>query len=400
MSNQWTPPLDTRREEQKRKESIQRNSSSVQKILQQSLRTNNIEGEWGQDLHSNPIGCSLLPVHDQFKLPKEEKNKEKSQETAEITFSAPRPNKDKEENKEKNKGKSQELSETGGITLSAPRPNLPMDNYNGTRSQQSTTYSQRFLESKPGKYYQPCIWCIGYSSRLGKQERIVQNPARERQIPSSSGPVWECDSETGKVGVRELLGDECLDLFMPVETRSPNQVSNNNSIQKENNGTMQKLQSYSELVDRLKNDCEFREFHGPTDNWLIGQENREFFSKKYGITSIDPLLMIVVLCLCGVEMERGMQILGINKLEGLANYLYHPDKICAVMKDTGELVPEVELTRRVTEKLENKKLEKKKLAEKNREKRLAKKKRLAEQKRLAEEKRVAEKKKSGLRIET
>ncbi|CAB4388943.1 unnamed protein product [Rhizophagus irregularis] len=47
------------------------------------------------------------------------------------------------------------------------------------------------------------------------------------------------------------------------------------------------------------------------------------------------------------EMERGMHILGINNLEGLADYLYHPDKICAVMEDTGELVPAVEPTRRV-----------------------------------------------------
>jgi hypothetical protein len=344
-------------------------------------------------------------VHDQFKLSKEEKNKEKSQETAEINFSAPRPNKDKEENKEKNKEKSQELSETGGITLSAPRPNLSMDNYIGTRSRQATIYSQHFLKSKPGKYYQPCIWCISYSPRLERQERIVQNPARERQIPSSLGPVWECDSETSKMGVRELCGDECLDLFMPVEIRSPNQVSNNNSIQKGNKGSMQKLQSYPELVDRLMNDCEFRKFHGPTDEWLIDQENREFFGKKYGITSIHPMFVdhsrTVLLFLDdrGImfmwsETERGMQILGINKLEGLANYLYHPDKICAVMKDTGELVPEVELTRLVTEELENEKLEKKKLAEKNREKRLAKKKRLAEAKRLAEEKRYeAEKQK-------
>ena len=73
---------------------------------------------------------------------------------------------------------------------------------------------------------------------------------------------------------------------MAVEIRSPNQVSNNNSIQKENKGPMQKLQSYSELVGRLKDGCEFREFHRPTDKWLIDQENREFFGKKYGITSI------------------------------------------------------------------------------------------------------------------
>ena len=153
---------------------------------------------------------------------------------------------------------------------------------------------------------------------------------------------------------------------------------------------MQKLQSYSELVDRLKNDREFREFHEPTDKGLIDQENREYFNKTYGITSIHPLLVdhsrTVLLFLDdrGIMFRWdemiGMYIFGINKLEGLANYLYHPDKICAVMKDTGELVPEVELTRRVMEKLENEKLEKKKLAEKNREKRLAKKKRLTEEK--------------------
>ena len=78
---------------------------------------------------------------------------------------------------------------------------------------------------------------------------------------------------------------------MPVETRSPNQVSNNISTRKKNNGTMQKLQSYSELVDTLKNDREFREFHGPTDEWLIDQENREYFNKTYGITYIRPLLV-------------------------------------------------------------------------------------------------------------
>ena len=50
------------------------------------------------------------------------------------------------------------------------------------------------------------------------------------------------------------------------------------------------------------------------------------------------------------EMEYGMRILGINKVEGLANYLYHPEKICVVMID-DELVPEVELERRVEEKM-------------------------------------------------
>ncbi|PKC16883.1 hypothetical protein RhiirA5_406495 [Rhizophagus irregularis] len=92
--------------------------------------------------------------------------------------------------------------------------------------------------------------------------------------------MWKCDSKIGKVGVWKLLGDKCLDLFMLVETRSPNQVLNNNSTQQRNKGTMQKLQSYSELVDRLKNNCEFYEFHGPTDNLLIDQENKEFFDDR------------------------------------------------------------------------------------------------------------------------
>jgi hypothetical protein len=189
---------------------------------------------------------------------------------------------------EKNKEKSQKISKTNEADFSVPKPNLSMNINDGTRSQQATIHSQHFLESN----YQPCIWCINYSNRLGRQEKIVPNPTKEQQIPSSSGSMWECDSEIAKeLGVRELLGDECLDLFMSVEIRSPNQVSNNNSIQQRNKGFMRKLQSYSELVERLKNDCKFREFHGPTDKSLIDQENREFFGKKYGIISIRPLFV-------------------------------------------------------------------------------------------------------------
>ncbi|CAB4375434.1 unnamed protein product [Rhizophagus irregularis] len=70
-------------------------------------------------------------------------------------------------------------------------------------------------------------------------------------------------------------------------------------------------------------------------------------------------------------MTKEMNILGINKMDGLANYLYHSDKMCAIMKDTGELVPRVEFKRRIEEKMAKEKLEKAKLVEKNREKRLA-----------------------------
>jgi len=219
--------------------------------------------------------------------------------------------------------------------------------------------NQHLLEIKSGKDYQPCVWCITYSSVEGRQEKIVPNPTKERQIPSSLRSTWKCGSKTRRLGVRELLGDECLDLLMPVDARSGNQVSNNITTEK-NNGTMQKLQSYSELVETLKNDREFREFCGPTDEWLIDQEHREFFDEAFGITYIRPLLVdhsgLVGLFLDdrGImfkwsEMEYDMQVLGINKMEGLANYLYHPEKIFVVTEDTGELVLEVEITRHVEE---------------------------------------------------
>ncbi|CAI2195821.1 17277_t:CDS:2, partial [Funneliformis geosporum] len=83
--------MDTRRahrgngeKEQKGTNSIQQNSSSVQGQQQnfqrsrETSKTNNIEGEWSLDHCSNPIRRSLLLVHDQSKLPKEERNKEKS----------------------------------------------------------------------------------------------------------------------------------------------------------------------------------------------------------------------------------------------------------------------------------------------------------------------------------
>src|SRR6266540_3502130 len=97
--------------------------------------------------------------------------------------------------------------------------------------------------------------------------------ARERLLPSSSGSVWKGDSCTRRMRVRELLRDKCLNLFMPIDIRSECQVSNNNSTQKKNIRTM---------VDTLKNDRKFREFYRPTDEWLIDQENKEYFNKTYG----------------------------------------------------------------------------------------------------------------------
>ena len=185
-----------------------------------------------------------------------------------------------------------------------------------------------------------------------------------------------------------------------LETRSPNKDSNNISTQQRNKGNMRKLQSYSGLVATLKNDHKFRDFYEPTDGWLVDQENKEHFNEKYGITNIHPLFvdhsgMVVSfldnrnILFAWCEMTREMDIWGINKMEGIANYLYRPEKVCIIMNDGG-LVTRVELVRRAEEERAKVKLAKEKFAEenweKNREKRLAKKTRVSREKKLAEKK--------------
>ncbi|EXX69075.1 uncharacterized protein OCT59_010465 [Rhizophagus irregularis] len=146
---------------------------------------------------------------------------------------------------------------------------------------------------------------------------------------------------------------------------------------------MRKLQSYLELVATLKNDYKFRDFYESTDGWLIDQENKKHFNEKY-----DDRDILFAWC----EMTREMDIWGINKMEGIANYLYHPKKVYVIMND-GKLVTRVELVCHIEKERAEEKLIKEKLMEKNREKnrekRLVKKKRLVEEKRL---KRLAEEK--------
>ncbi|CAG8629844.1 3341_t:CDS:2, partial [Paraglomus brasilianum] len=188
-------------------------------------------------------------------------------------------------------------------------------------------------------------------------------PTRERPIPSSSRPGWECDSNSRTLGVRELRGNECLDFFMPVENRSPYQVSNSviNNGGIGNNEAMPKLPSLSDLVDALKNDKDnFCEFHEPTDKWIVDQEHKKYFSDTYGITNIHPLFVgcygMVVLFLddrgivfTWCEMTHDMCVLGFNIMEGLANYVCHQRKRCFIMEDTGELITKAECERRTME---------------------------------------------------
>ncbi|CAG8734421.1 1817_t:CDS:1, partial [Funneliformis caledonium] len=52
---------------------------------------------------------------------------------------------------------------------------------------------------------------------------------------------------------------------------------------------MPKLPSLSELVDAIKNDEKFQEFHEFNDEMLIDEEYKKYFVYSFGITNIHPL---------------------------------------------------------------------------------------------------------------
>jgi hypothetical protein len=277
------------------------------------------------------MGCPQLSLHDQLPSPKE------------------RPQDKKNEI---------HVSEPGEIPLSASRPNSSVDN-NNRRSQKSSNNDQCLLEVEPGKNYSRCVWCSDFSSHRGEKETISFNPKRGRPTSVSSGNKWKCDSKQIKVGIRELCGNECLDIFMSVQTRYPNKVSNDiNSLEKHNTA-MRELPRLSGLVEATKNNCGYRELQ-PEHEWLIDQENKEYFYDAYGITDINPLLedddgmSVLFLDSRGIlfewcELTQDMYILGINEMEGFANILYHPEKKCIIIKDTGEIIPDKELERQAEE---------------------------------------------------
>jgi hypothetical protein len=274
------------------------------------------------------MGCPQLPLHDQLPSPKE------------------RPQDNKTEI---------HISEPSKIPFSASQPNSSVDNNNG-KSQKLSKNDQRLLEVEPGKNYRCCIWCNDFSSHREQKERISFNPNRKRPTPSPSGPEWSRDPIKRKVDVRELCGDECLDHLMYVQDRSPNQNLNSTSSERSSNTAMHELRSLPEMVESIENDHKYREFRKNEDNWLIDQE---YFSDTYGIAKICPLLVDryggslmflddrnILFEWC--EITQSMYILGINIMEGFANFLYHPEKRCVIEVD-GKLILDMELERQAKE---------------------------------------------------
>ncbi|RIA95264.1 hypothetical protein C1645_734230 [Glomus cerebriforme] len=319
-------------EEQNCKESLQSISSAIQEQSNfqqpQCSTTNGCKSEWNHDYHNYPMGCSMLPLHNQLSLPK---------------------------GRPQDKKNEIHISEPGEIPFSASQPNLLMDNYN-RQLQKFFNNNQCLLEIELRKNYRRCIWCVSFSLHRAKKEDFCCNQSNERLIPFFSEPEWKCDPILRNVNIQELRGDECLDHFMSVQTRSPNQVSNSIYSERRNSVAMQELSSLPELFESIKNDHEYREFHKDKDKWLIDQE---YFSDTYGITKICPLLIdryggsFMFLDSRDIlfewsEMTQSMYILGINIIEGLANFLYHPEKRCIIEVD-GKLILYEELKRQAIE---------------------------------------------------
>ena len=110
-----------------------------------------------------------------------------------------------------------------------------------------------------------------------RQTKYIYTLEKKQLSPSFLESAWKCNPEIKDLKVWELYGNECLDFFISIEIRSSD--SNNISTQQRNKETMQKLQSYSELVElviTLKNDYKFCDFYESTDGWLIDQENKEY----------------------------------------------------------------------------------------------------------------------------
>jgi hypothetical protein len=141
---------------------------------------------------------------------------------------------------------------------------------------------------------------------------------------------------------------------------SSNQISHNKYTEKRREEIMSKLRNLPLLVDTLKKNKGFREI--TDDNDLLYPENRQYFCETFDIDGLCPVFVdrsgmcILMLDDYGFmfkydEMSRNLDYLGKNLEEGLTNYIYHPEKIYAIMEFTCELIPVRELEHQTVELL-------------------------------------------------
>ncbi|RIA83601.1 hypothetical protein C1645_742937 [Glomus cerebriforme] len=281
-----------------------------------TTKINNDKERWDPIYNSDPMGCYLPSIYDQFSAKKEESKKFDNE------------------------------YESSGYSNSTSKSNCLLDNHTGTQKQRDRKVSdnnQCFLENKPAKNNQYRIWSINYNSRGMVQRLLNQNPTKERddrQISISSISGWERDIKQRTLGIWKLCGSQSMDSTISVEVGSSNKILHHKSTEPRSNATMQKLPELSEItkmIKQLKNSKPYG-IHETTDEEVLDSELRTYLHKSFGISGVHPVfvddsrMVIWMLDDCDNmfrwnEMEQSMDYLGMNLKEGLANLLYHPEKI-------------------------------------------------------------------------
>ncbi|CAG8622239.1 9720_t:CDS:2, partial [Ambispora leptoticha] len=241
---------------------------------------------------------------------------------------------------------------------SPTRSNCSMDQDTGAHSQIQNVpnHNQRIMEIGQGQDHQSDIRNVSHSSHQRAEGTLDHSPTRERSMLLPSRSEWDNYSKNRNLGVRELRGNKFMDSSISMEAGSSDQISHNISADSKSEDTVQELQ---DLLEKLKNDP--RGFHETRDERLLHPEDREYFCDIFGITGVHPVfvdhsgMVVWMFDDRGImfqwdDMAQNIEYLGIDLRQGLTNYIYHPEKICAIMEDTGELIPVEEFKRRVYEK--------------------------------------------------
>ncbi|CAG8719971.1 20126_t:CDS:2, partial [Gigaspora rosea] len=228
-----------------------------------TTETNDNKSGWDQHYHSHPMGRHLLSVHDKFLAQREESQKKEDEDY---------------------------IYESGVRSISPSRPNSSLDDHTGAHPQipKVSNDDKCILEIEPAKD-QHYVRSITHGSREMGQKQPDQDSKDERSISLSEGSGRENNSKIGRMGVRELRGDQSMDLPITVEARTTNQIPNNINTDKRIDTTMQKLPELSEMIEQLKDDP--YGYHENSDEGLLHPEDKEYFYETFGITGVRPMFV-------------------------------------------------------------------------------------------------------------
>ncbi|CAG8485877.1 25022_t:CDS:2, partial [Gigaspora rosea] len=266
-----------------------------------TTETNDNKSGWDQNYHSHPMGRHLLYVHDKFPA---QAQREESQKKEDEVY----------------------IYESGIPYISPSRPNSLLDDHTGAHPQfqKASNDDKCILEIEPAKDHQHYVRSITHGSRGMGQKKPKYDSKDERSISLSEGSERENNSRTGRMVVRELRGDQFMDLPITVEARTTNQIPNNINTDKRIDATMQKLPELSDMIEQLKDDP--YGYHENSDEGLLDPEDKEYFYETFGITSVCPMfvdhsgLVVLMLDSRGImfkwnEMDNSMKYMGRNLKE-------------------------------------------------------------------------------------